>query len=90
MLAIRLRGDCMLYAIPSREEYEKMLAGVLEPVYGKMSRDEYDDRYSVLELGLLENLITPQQYVDMFNKLLDMYQSSRPSFETHFGPREFI
>lgn len=80
----------MLYAIPSREEYEKMLAGVLEPVYGKMSRDEYDDRYSVLELGLLENLITPQQYVDMFNKLLDMYQSSRPSFETHFGPREFI
>ena len=76
--------------IPSREEYEKMLVGVLEPVYGKMSRDEYDDRYSVLELGLLENLITPQQYVDMFNKLLDMYQSSRPSFETHFGPREFI
>lgn len=80
----------MVYAIPSREEYEKMLAGVLEPVYGKMSRDEYDDRYSVLELGLLENLITLQQYVDMFNKLLDMYQSSRPSFETHFGPREFI
>ena len=80
----------MLYAVPSREEYEKMLAGVLEPVYGKMSRGEYDDRYSVLELGLLENLITPQQYVDMFNKLLDMYQSSRPSFETHFGPREFI
>lgn len=80
----------MSNTIPSREEYEKMLAGVLEPVYGKMSQDEYDDRYSVLELGLLENLITPQQYVDMFNKLLDMYQSSRPSFETHFGPREFI
>ena len=80
----------MLYAVPSREEYEKMLAGVLEPVYGKMSRDEYDDRYSVLELGLLENLITPQQYVDMFNKLLEMYQASRPSFDDHFGPREFI
>ena len=77
----------MLYAVPSREEYEKMLAGVLEPVYGKMSRDEYDDRYSVLELGLLENLITPQQYVDMFNKLLDMYQASRPSFEDHFRTR---
>lgn len=80
----------MSNTIPSREEYEKMLAGVLEPVYGKMSRVEYDNRYSVLGLGLLENLITPQQYVDMFNKLLDMYQSSRPSFETHFGPREFI
>lgn len=80
----------MSNTIPSREEYEKMLAGVLEPVYGKMSRDEYDDRYSVLELGLLENLITPQQYVDIFNKLLDIYQSSRPSFEDHFGPREFI
>ena len=80
----------MSNTILSREEYEKMLAGVLEPVYGKMSRDEYDDRYSVLELGLLENLITPQQYVDMFNKLLDMYQASRPSFDDHFGPREFI
>ena len=80
----------MSNTIPSREEYEKMLAGVLEPVYGKMSRDEYDDRYSILELGLLENLITPQQYVDMFNKLLDMYQASRPNFEDHFGPREFI
>ena len=80
----------MSNTIPSREEYEKMLAGVLKPVYGKMSRDEYDDRYSVLELGLLENLITPQQYVDMFNKLLDMYQASRPSFDDHFGPREFI
>ena len=80
----------MSNAIPSREEYEKMLAGVLEPVYGKMSRDEYDDRYSVLKLGLLENLITPQQYVDMFNKLLDMYQASRPSFEDPFGPRAFI
>ena len=80
----------MSNTIPSREEYEKMLAGVLEPVYGKMSRDEYDDRYSVLELGLLENLITPQQYVDMFNKLLDMYQASRPSFDDHFGHREFI
>ena len=80
----------MSNTIPSREEYEKMLAGVLEPVYGKMSRDEYNDRYSVLELGLLENLITPQQYVGMFNKLLDMYQASRPSFEDHFGPREFI
>lgn len=90
MLAIRLWGDCMLYAIPSREEYEKMLEGVLEPVYGKMSRDEYDDRYSVLELGLMENLITPQKYVDMFNQLLAMYQSSRPSFETHFGTKEFI
>ena len=80
----------MSNAIPSREEYEKMLAGVLEPVYGKMSRDEYNDRYSIIELGLLENLITPQQYVDIFNKLLDMYQTSRPSFEEHFGPREFI
>lgn len=80
----------MSNTIPSREEYEKMLAGVLEPVYGKMSRDEYNDRYSIIELGLLENLITPQQYVDMFNKLLDMYQASRPSFEDHFGPREFI
>lgn len=80
----------MSNTIPSREEYEKMLAGVLEPVYGKMSRDEYNDRYSILELGLLENLITPQQYVDMFNKLLDMYQESRPNFEDHFGPREFI
>lgn len=67
-----------------------MLASVLEPVYGKMSRDEYNDRYSILELGLLENLITPKKYVDMFNKLLDMYQASRPSFEDHFGPREFI
>ena len=80
----------MSNTIPSREEYEKMLAGVLEPVYGKMSRDEYNDRYSIIELGLLENLITPQQYVDIFNKLLDMYQASRPSFEDHFGPREFI
>ena len=80
----------MYNTIPSREEYEKMLAGVLEPVYGRMSRDEYNDRYSIIELGLLENLITPQQYVDMFNKLLDMYQTSRPSFEDHFGPREFI
>lgn len=80
----------MSNTIPSREEYEKMLAGVLEPVYGKMSRDEYNDRYSIIELGLLENLITPQQYVDIFNKLLDMYQTSRPSFEDHFGPREFI
>lgn len=80
----------MSNAIPSREEYENMLAGVLEPVYGKMSRDEYNDRYSIIEFGLLENLITPQQYVDMFNKLLDMYQASRPSFEDHFGPREFI
>ena len=80
----------MSNTIPSREEYEKMLAGVLEPVYGKMSRDEYNDRYSIIEFGLLENLITPQQYVDMFNKLLDMYQASRPSFEDHFGPREFI
>ena len=83
-------GDSMLYAIPSREEYEKMLEGVLKPVYGKMSRDEYDDRYSVLELGVIENLITPQQYVDMFNQLLAMYQDSRPSFEDHFGPKEFI
>lgn len=80
----------MSNTIPSREEYEKMLAGVLEPVYGKMSRDEYNDRYSIIELGLLENLITPQQYVDIFNKLLDMYQTSRLSFEDHFGPREFI
>lgn len=80
----------MSNAIPSREEYENMLAGVLEPVYGKMSRDEYNDRYSIIEFGLLENLITPQQYVDMFNKLLDMYQASRPSFEDNFGPREFI
>lgn len=80
----------MSNTIPSREEYENMLASVLEPVHGKMSRDEYNDRYSVLELGLLENLITPQQYVDIFNKLLDMYQTSRPSFEDHFGPREFI
>ena len=80
----------MSNTIPSREEYEKMLAGVLKPVYGKMSRDEYNNRHSVLELGLLENLITPQQYVDIFNKLLDMYQTSRPSFEDHFGPREFI
>ena len=80
----------MSNTIPSREEYEKMLAGVLKPVYGKMSRDEYNDRYSIIELGLLENLITPQQYVDIFNKLLDMYQTSRPSFEDHFGPREFI
>lgn len=80
----------MSNTILSREEYEKMLAGVLEPVYGKMSRDEYNDRYSIIEFGLLENLITPQQYVDIFNKLLDMYQTSRPSFEDHFGPREFI
>lgn len=80
----------MSNTIPSREEYENMLAGVLEPVYGKMSRDEYNDRYSIIEFGLLENLITPQQYVDMFNKLLDMYQASRPSFEDNFGPREFI
>lgn len=80
----------MSNTIPSREEYEKMLAGVLEPVYGKMSRDEYNNRYSVLELGLLENLITPQQFVTSFNRLLDMYQASRPSFEDHFGPREFI
>ena len=80
----------MYNTIPSREEYEKMLAGVLEPVYGKMSRDEYNNRHYVLELGLLENLITPQQYVDIFNKLLDMYQASRPNFEDHFGPREFI
>ena len=80
----------MYNTIPSREEYEKMLAGVLEPVYGKMSRDEYNNRYSVIELGLLENLITPQQFVTSFNRLLDMYQASRPSFEDHFGPREFI
>ena len=80
----------MYNTIPSREEYEKMLAGVLEPVYGKMSRDEYNDRYSIIELGLLENLITPQQYVDIFNKLLDMYQTSKLGLEDHFGPREFI
>lgn len=80
----------MLYAIPSREEYEKMLEGVLKPVYGKMSRDEYDDRYSVLELGVIENLITPQQYVDMFNKLLAMYQESRKDVYERNYPREFI
>lgn len=80
----------MSNTIPSQEEYNEMLKDALKPVCGKMSRNEYDDRYSVLELGLLENLITPQKYVDMFNKLLDMYQESRPSFEDHFGPREFI
>lgn len=80
----------MSNVIPSQEEYDEMLKDALKPTRGRMSRDEYDNRYSVLELGLLENLITPQQYVDMFNRLLDMYQSSRPSFETYFGPREFI
>ena len=80
----------MLYAVPSREEYDEMLKNVLKPVNGKMSRDEYNNRYSVIELGLLENLITPQQFVTSFNQLLDMYQASRPSFEDHFGPREFI
>lgn len=80
----------MSNTIPSREEYDKMLKDALKPVCGKMSRDEYDNRYSVIELGLLENLITPQQFVTSFNKLLDMYQTSRPSFEDHFGPREFI
>lgn len=82
----------MLYAIPPREEYEKMLKGVLKPVYGRMSRDEYDERYSVLELGLLENLITPQKFVDIFNQLLAMYQDSRADLELPLGqnPREFI
>lgn len=74
----------------TREEYDEMLKSVLKPVCGKMSRDEYDNRYSILEMGVIENLITPQQYVDMFNQLLNMYQDSRPSFEDHFGPREFI
>ena len=80
----------MSNTIPSREEYDEMLKNALEPVNGKMSRDEYNNRYSVIELGLLENLITPQQFVTSFNRLLDMYQASRPSFEEHFGPREFI
>lgn len=80
----------MLYAIPPREEYEKMLADVLKPVYGRMSRDEYDERYSVLELGLLENLITPQRFVDIFNQLLAMYQESREGIDTLDYPREFI
>lgn len=80
----------MSNTIPSREEYDEMLKDALKPVCGKMSRDEYDNRYSVIELGLLENLITLQQFVTSFNKLLDMYQASRPSFEDHFGPREFI
>lgn len=81
----------MTYIIPSREEYEKKLEDVLKPVYGRMSRDEYDNRYSVLELGLLENFITPQKFVDYFNKLLAMYQESRKDLDMTVGqPREFI
>ena len=75
----------------AREEYEKNLEKVLKPVDGqRMSKDEYDKRYATLEFGMIENYITPQKFVDMFNKLLAMYQDSRPSFGDHFGPKEFI
>ena len=62
----------------TREEYEKDLENVLKPVdEQRMSKDEYDKRYATLEFGMIENYITPQKFVDMFNKLLAMYQESR-------------
>lgn len=72
------------------EEYFKKLEHVLDPVNGRMSKIEYDERYSILELGLLENFITPQKFVDIFNQLLAMYQDSRKGLETLDYPREFI
>lgn len=68
----------------TREEYEKDLENVLKPV------DEYDKRYATLEFGMIENYITPQKFVDMFNKLLAMYQESRKDVYERNYPREFI
>lgn len=66
----------------TREEYEKDLENVLKPV------DE--QRYATLEFGMIENYITPQKFVDMFNKLLAMYQESRKDVYERNYPREFI
>ena len=75
----------------TREEYEKGLERVLEPIgEGRMSEDEYDKRYATLEFGMLENYITPQKFVEMFNKLLAMYQESRKDVYERNYPREFI
>ena len=64
----------------TREEYEKDLENVLKPVdEQRMSKDEYDKRYATLEFGMIENYITPQKFVDMFNK-----------FSWIIYPREFI
>lgn len=60
----------------TREEYEKDLENVLKPVdEQRMSKDEYDKRYATLEFGMIENYITPQKFVDMFNKLLQCIRS---------------
>ena len=75
----------------TREEYEKDLENVLKPVDEQhMSKDEYDKRYATLEFGMIENYITPQKFVDMFNKLLAMYQESRKDVYERNYPREFI
>lgn len=75
----------------TREEYEKNLEKVLKPVDGqRMSKDEYDKRYATLEFGMIENYISPQKFVDMFNKLLAMYQESRKDVYERNYPREFI
>lgn len=75
----------------TREEYEKDLENVLKPVdEQRMSKDEYDKRYATLEFGMIENYITPQKFVDMFNKLLAMYQESRKDVYERNYPREFI
>lgn len=47
-------------------------------------------RYATLEFGMIENYITPQKFVDMFNKLLAMYQESRKDVYERNYPREFI
>lgn len=68
----------------TREEYEKNLEKVLKPVDGqRMSKDEYDKRYATLEFGMIENYITPQKFVDM-------YQESRKDVYERNYPREFI
>ena len=75
----------------TREEYEKDLERVLKPIgEERMSKDEYDKRYATLEFGMIENYITPQKFVEMFNKLLAMYQESRKPVYTINYPREFI
>lgn len=80
-----------MIGVVTREEYEKDLERVLEPIgERRMSEDEYDERYATLEWGMLENYITPQKFVDMFNKLLAMYQESRKDVYELNYPREFI
>lgn len=80
-----------MIGVVTREEYEKDLERVLEPIgEERMSEDEYNKRYATLEFGMIENYITPQKFVDMFNKLLAMYQESRKDVYELNYPREFI